>query len=182
MRIDHRTHRIVGVCFIESPNYDDRPQGDQPDLIVVHNISLPPGEFENDYVPQFFTNTLDWNEHPYFQDLEGLKVSSHVYIRRNGQLIQFVPFDKRAWHAGQSQYCGRERCNDYSIGIELEGTDHIEFTSSQYLVLGSLIQSLMLHYPSLSKDHIVGHSDIAPQRKTDPGPYFDWSYLHKLLI
>lgn len=182
MRIDRRTHKVVGAQFIESPNFDERPSECQPELIVVHNISLPPGNFENDYVQQLFTNTLKPGEHPYFIELEGLEVSSHAYIRRSGELIQFVPFDKRAWHAGQSQYGKRQRCNDFSIGIELEGTDELKFTDSQYQVLAALIQALLLHYPTLSKDHIVGHSDIAPQRKTDPGPCFDWPYLRGLLI
>lgn len=175
MRIDPSTHTIVGVNYTESPNYDERPDGCSLDVIVVHNISLPPGEFGGGNVHKLFTNHLDSNAHPYFKEIEGLEVSSHLLIERCGKLTQFVPFNHRAWHAGQSNYQGRERCNDFSIGIELEGTDDIDYTDQQYQVLSATVIALLSAYPSLSSERIVGHCDIAPGRKTDPGDCFDWS-------
>lgn len=144
---------------------------------MVHNISLPPGEFGSGYVHQLFTNTLDVTSHSYFESLAGLRVSSHLLIERDGGLTQFVPFNKRAWHAGESCYQGRHACNDFSIGIELEGTDECEFTPQQYQILRHLVECLLTSYPSLSRQAIVGHSDIAPGRKTDPGPNFDWQQI-----
>ena len=146
----------------------------EPELLVIHNISLPPGEFENDCVLQLFTNCLDWSAHPYFEGIRGLEVSSHFLIRRSGELIQFVSCDDRAWHAGQSSYCGRDNCNDFSIGIELEGTDELPYTDAQYARLIELSRDLITAYPGLTEERIAGHSDIAPGRKTDPGPAFDW--------
>ncbi len=154
-----------------SPNCDGRPEGEQPSLIVIHNISLPPGEFGGSAVEELFTNRLDWDAHPYYQGIRGLKVSAHFFIRREGELIQFVPCSMRAWHAGASNWCGRERCNDFSVGIELEGTDDQPFTDAQYARLNELLVALNAAYPILG---IAGHSDIAAGRKTDPGPHFAW--------
>jgi len=157
---------------VSSPNCDARPEDEQPSLIVIHNISLPPGEFGGTAVEELFTNRLDWDAHPYYQGIRGLEVSAHFFIRRDGELIQFVPCGMRAWHAGASNWCGRERCNDFSIGIELEGTDDQAFADAQYKRLAELTGLLKNTYPIAG---IVGHSDIAPGRKTDPGPHFDWA-------
>lgn len=159
---------------LPSPNCDARPGDEAPTLIVIHNISLPPGEFSGNAVEELFTNRLDWDAHPYYQGIRGLQVSAHFFIRRDGELIQFVPCSLRAWHAGASTWCGRERCNDFSIGIELEGTDELPFTDVQYARLNELLATLRAAYPI--KD-IAGHSDIAPGRKTDPGPHFVWSRI-----
>lgn len=176
MKVDELGWVHEAEC-IPSPNHDDRPSGEIP-LLVIHNISLPPDEFGGDGVQRLFTNTLDVNAHPYYQTIVGLTVSSHFYIRRDGHLIQFVSCLQRAWHAGASCWQGIERCNDYSIGIELEGSDFVPFTDEQYSVLRELTLALRKHFPLQG---IAGHSDIAPQRKTDPGPYFDWlRYLASL--
>ncbi len=161
-----------------SPNQDDRPEGSEPELIIVHGISLPPGEFGGPYVEQFFTNRLDWDAHPYFAEIRGLKVSSHVFIRRDGNLIQFVPFSRRAWHAGASCYRDRQDCNDYSIGIELEGEDETPYADVQYEVLIKIIGALQVTYTSLCARRIAGHCDVSPGRKSDPGPAFDWLRLY----
>ena len=174
MRIDPASHLIVGVRYAPSPNFDERPLEASLSLIVVHSISLPPNEFGGAYIEQLFTNQLDPNEHPYFAEIKDQKVSAHVLIRRNGEVMQFVPFNKRAWHAGQSEYKGCDNCNDFAIGIELEGTDETSYEKVQYLVLAGLVDSLRMVYPSLSKEAIVGHSDISPGRKTDPGVAFNW--------
>jgi AmpD protein len=158
--------------YIASPNCDARPAATPPCLIVIHNISLPPNEYGGEGIIALFTNRLDPSAHPYFETIQDLKVSSHFLIRRDGELIQFVPCSQRAWHAGASQWCGRERCNDFSIGIELEGSDFEPFTDAQYARLAQLIPVLLAAYPILD---ITGHSDIAPGRKTDPGPFFDWT-------
>ena len=158
-----------------SPNCDARPQGMAIELIVIHNISLPPGVFDGDAVIDLFTNRLDWDAHPYYQGIRGLEVSAHFFIRRDGSLIQFVPCTLRAWHAGTSSWQGRERCNDFSIGIELEGSDDLPFTEAQYAALIPLVRQLKNSYPIRA---VTGHSDIAPGRKTDPGPCFDWQRLH----
>lgn len=165
---------LDGVKRIESPNHDERPAGVRIDLVVIHNISLPPGQFGGPGVEQLFTNRLDPNEHPYYREIYQRRVSAHIFIRRDGELIQFVPCTRRAWHAGVSEWKGRQRCNDFSIGIELEGADDCGFEPLQYDVLKKLISVLRQHYPI--KD-ICGHSDIAPGRKTDPGPFFDWSTI-----
>ena len=162
---------LSGVRRIASPNCDARPPGTPIELLVIHNISLPPGEFGGEAIAQLFTNNLDTTAHPYYSQLNGLRVSAHFLIRRNGAIVQFVPCGKRAWHAGISLWQGKERCNDFSIGIELEGTDDVRFDDQQYAALVRLVRRLMRHYPIRS---VAGHSEIAPDRKTDPGPCFDW--------
>ncbi len=158
---------------VPSPNFNQRPVGTDIRLLVIHNISLPPEQFENGYIEQFFTNQLDASEHPYFATIADIQVSSHLLITRSGEVVQFVSFDQRAWHAGQSSYQGTADCNDFSIGIELEGTDTLPYTDKQYLALAETTKALLIHYPTIG-NHITGHSDIAPGRKTDPGPAFDW--------
>lgn len=169
MRIDDRGLLVDGE-YIPSPNCDVRPAG-AVDLLVIHNISLPPDQFGGDGVQRLFTNTLDVAAHPYYQTIAGLEVSSHFFIRRDGRVIQFVPCTQRAWHAGASCWQGAQRCNDFSIGIELEGSDFVPFTDAQYASLHDLTLALRAAYPIRG---IAGHSDISPQRKTDPGPHFDW--------
>lgn len=166
---------------LPSPNCDERPQGVEPDLIVVHGISLPPGEFGGPWIDQLFTNLLPPDVHPYFAAVADLRVSSHLLIRRSGEIVQYVPFQLRAWHAGASSWAGRERCNDFSIGIELEGADHSPYESTQYAMLARVIAVLCRSYPRLTPDRVVGHSDIAPGRKSDPGPAFDWPRLRSLV-
>jgi N-acetyl-anhydromuramoyl-L-alanine amidase len=160
---------------VPSENFEARPAGVVPELLVIHNISLPPGQFGGDCIERFFLNCLDWDEHPFFDEIRGVRVSAHLLITRDGELLQFVSFDDRAWHAGVSAYCGRENCNDFSIGIELEGTDELPYTDAQYRVLQNVSRVLLAAYPAMSARDIVGHCDIAPGRKTDPGPAFDWS-------
>lgn len=157
-----------------SPNQDARPPNTLIDLLVIHNISLPPGEFGGAWIDDLFLNQLDPNAHPYFAPIAGVRVSAHLLIRRDGQVLQYVPCERRAWHAGVSSFQGRERCNDYSIGIELEGTDDSPFTEAQYQQLVICTRQLQRRYPQISAARIVGHADIAPGRKTDPGPAFDW--------
>jgi len=166
------------ATWIASPNCDDRPLSTAISLIVVHGISLPPGEFGGGNVERLFTNTLDPSAHPYFATIAQQHVSAHFFIRRDGSLVQFVACAQRAWHAGVSAWCGRAQCNDYSIGIELEGTDDVRYTAAQYQALARLIRALRRRYPI---DAIAGHEDIAPGRKTDPGPAFNWSRLHRSL-
>jgi AmpD protein len=163
---------------VPSPNCDERPAGVAIELIVIHNISLPPGEFGGAGIIDLFTNRLDPAAHPYFSSIADLRVSAHFLIRRDGELIQFVPCGMRAWHAGESVWRTRERCNDFSIGIELEGSDDVPFTDSQYAQLALLTRALQSAYAIID---VAGHSDIAPARKTDPGPHFDWPRLHRLL-
>lgn len=155
-------------------HFDDRPTPDDISLLVIHNISLPPGEFNTPYIDDFFRGRLDCDAHPYFAQLRGVRVSAHCVIYRDGRIYQYVPFSKRAWHAGLSLFDGRDKCNDFSIGIELEGTDDQPYTDMQYQQLAHLSVQLLHAYPALSIERIVGHSDIAPGRKTDPGPLFDW--------
>lgn len=164
-----------------SPNQDARPAGVEPELIVLHCISLPPGRFGGPWIDRLFTNRLDPAAHPYFAEIEGLKVSAHLLLRRDGALLQYVPFHRRAWHAGASNWCGRDRCNDFSIGIELEGTDDGDYTTAQYRRLAACIRALCRAYPTLSPQRIAGHSDVAPGRKTDPGPGFDRARLARWL-
>ena len=166
-------HRLASATQSPSINYNDRPDG-EISLIVIHNISLPPGEFNNPYIEQFFTNQLDFNAHPYFKTIQDLQVSSHLLIKRDGSIIQFIPFDKRAWHAGQSSFNGQDNCNDFSIGIELEGTDNLNYEAVQYQSLKTTLKQLKNYY---SVQNIVGHSDIAPGRKTDPGEAFNWGEI-----
>jgi AmpD protein len=182
LRIDPLTGLLVGVRQVLSPHFDQRPAGVEPSLIVVHGISLPAGEFGGPWIDRLFTGNLPADAHASFAEVAPLRVSAHAVIRRDGAVTQYVPFGARAWHAGRSSYQGREACNDFSVGIELEGADHIVYTEPQYLSLGRLIGALCATYPSLSRSHLVGHSDIAPGRKTDPGPAFDWALLRKLLV
>lgn len=172
---------ISGVKRVVSPHFDQRPEGEIPSLLVIHSISLPPGEFGGPYIDQLFTGTLNADEHPYFADIVHLRVSAHCLIRRDGEVIQYVPFDKRAWHAGVSTFAGRERCNDFSIGIELEGTDVLPFTPAQYCSLAEISVLLFAAYP-ITAELVTGHSDIAPGRKTDPGPAFNWELYQQSLV
>jgi AmpD protein len=173
---------IRGARRIASPNQDARPAGMAIDLVIIHAISLPPGEFGGPYVAQLFTNCLDPGAHPYFAEIAHLRVSAHFLIGRSGELTQFVAIDRRAWHAGESVWEGRPACNDYALGIELEGTDEAPFTDAQYAALALLLGALRARLPALTPDRIVGHADVAPGRKTDPGPHFDWSRLRRSLI
>ncbi len=165
----------------KSPNYDDRPDENDISLIVIHCISLPPGKFGNNFIDQLFCNQLKPQDHPYFAEIHQLRVSAHIMINRKGGITQYVPFNKRAWHAGQSMHGGREKCNDFSIGIELEGTEITAYTEAQYQQLVCIIDALIKYYPGLSEQHITGHCDIAPGRKLDPGNSFDWDKFSKLL-
>ncbi|WNN45124.1 1,6-anhydro-N-acetylmuramyl-L-alanine amidase AmpD [Winslowiella toletana] len=164
---------IVGVKQVPSPHFNSRPADEEPSLLVVHNISLPPGEFGGPYIDALFTGQLDASAHPFFAGIAQLRVSAHCLIRRDGEIVQYVPFHLRAWHAGISRWQGRENCNDFSVGVELEGTDILPYTDAQYQALQQITALLMQHYP-LTVERITGHSDIAPERKTDPGPAFDW--------
>jgi AmpD protein len=175
--INARTGWLKGVNRIRSPNRDPRPRDCELDLIVLHGISLPPAEFGGAWIDRFFTNTLPTDAHEYFATIAHMRVSAHVLIRRDGSLTQYVPFKDRAWHAGESLYCGRTACNDFSVGIELEGADDVEYETPQYAALVELVRALQRAYPSLRTAEIVGHCDIAPGRKTDPGSAFDWSRL-----
>ena len=178
--------QLSAAQWLCSPNSNSRPDNIDIDTIVIHNISLPPNEFGATdasglhYVKALFTNQLDWSAHPYFQTIEGAKVSAHLLIERDGAITQFVNFNERAWHAGKSSYLGRQDCNDYSIGIELEGSDFTPFTQQQYEVLAKLIAAIYQAYPK-TRQHLTGHSDIAPNRKTDPGDYFEWAKLRAMV-
>lgn len=178
--------RLSAATWLASPNQNNRPTGTSIDTIVIHNISLPPNEFGAcdangmHYVKALFTNQLDWNAHPYFQTIQGAEVSAHLFIERDGAITQFVSFEERAWHAGKSSYLGRPDCNNYSIGIELEGSDFVSFTAVQYEVLARVISAIYQAYPK-TRRHLTGHSDIAPERKTDPGDYFEWPKLRDLI-
>lgn len=172
--INTRTGLIRQARQVASTNYDARPAGKLPDMIVVHAISLPPGEYGGPWIDQFFSNCLDCSQHPFYSEIETMRVSAHVLIRRDGELVQYVPLGMRAWHAGESCFGDRKACNDFSIGIELEGDDDTPFTDAQYEQLTIVCGALRRLYPEISDERIVGHSDIAPGRKTDPGPCFDW--------
>ena len=172
-------HWVVQARHCPSPNHDERPAGAAIDLIVIHGISLPPGEYGGPWIDDLFCNRLDPTADPYFAEIARLQVSSHFLIRRAGELVQYVACDQRAWHAGQSQWCGRERCNDFSIGIELEGVDHQPYTAAQYDTLIVLLTLLQGHY-RIPDTALAGHNDIAPGRKTDPGPAFDWQRLRAM--
>lgn len=180
LRVDHRD-RLDQTRWLASPNCDERPPDTPVSLIVIHAISLPPGRFGGPWIDALFTNTLDPAAHPYFRRIHALRVSAHLLIRRDGSLTQYVAFDRRAWHAGVSCYRGRERCNDFSIGIELEGHDDLPYDERQYPVLAAAIHALRDAYPTIPADALAGHCDIAPGRKTDPGPVFDWQQLYDLL-
>ncbi len=172
---------VAGARTAPSPNCDARPGGLSPGLIVVHGISLPPGRFGGPWIERLFMNTLPPDQDPYFATIQHLRVSSHVLIARDGALTQYVPFDERAWHAGTSHWRGRDACNDFSIGVELEGADDVPYDDRQYEALAELVAALQRAYPSLADGWIAGHSDIAPGRKTDPGPAFDWRQLERAI-
>jgi len=172
---------LRGARRVVSPNQDARPAGCEVELLVIHAISLPPGEFGGGHIDRLFTNTLDFRAHPGLSWLQGLRVSAHLLIDRSGAVTQYVPFPRRAWHAGRSAFCGRADCNDYSIGIELEGCDRNPFEPCQYRVLAGITALLQRRWRGLSRDRIVGHCDIAPGRKTDPGPHFEWDRYYRLL-
>ncbi len=176
--VDRESGRLTPARFVASPNSDARPDGAEPQLLVLHGISLPPGEFGGDEIERLFTNALDWDAHPYFDGIRGLEVSAHLLIRRNGEVVQFVPFTERAWHAGESRFHGRTRCNDFSIGVELEGEDETPYEDAQYASLFAVIAAVKRAYPRISNRDIAAHSDIAPGRKSDPGPAFDWLRLY----
>jgi N-acetyl-anhydromuramoyl-L-alanine amidase len=180
MKINSK-HLLSAARYLPSSHYDERPQNTIIDMIVVHGISLPPGKFGGGFIEKFFCGELDFSLHPYFDTIKELQVSSHLLIDRQGLITQFIPFSKRARHAGQSYFQGRTQCNDFSIGIELEGMDDVPYEKAQYEQLARIISALMHFYPAITRERIVGHSDIAPGRKTDPGPCFDWGYLDNLL-
>lgn len=175
------TGRLPGARWCPSPNFGPRPEGEEISLLVIHNISLPPGEFGGSAIEAFFCNRLDPDAHPYFRTIADLRVSAHALIRRDGEVVQFVSLLDRAWHAGRSCFQGREECNDFSIGIELEGTDDTPYTDTQYHRLAELAALIMAAWPGIDVSRIAGHSDIAPGRKTDPGPAFDWSHFRHQL-
>ncbi len=180
-RLDPASGWLEGVRRVGSPNCDERPPGTEIDLVVVHGISLPRGVYGGDAIDRLFTNTLDPDAHPDFEAIAGLRVSAHALIRRDGSLTQYVPFGLRAWHAGTSRFEGRTGCNDFSIGIELEGADQDPYENVQYQVLAELVWTLSAHWRGIRPDRVVGHCDIAPGRKTDPGPAFEWWKLRTLL-
>lgn len=173
--------RLDVALYVASPNFDARPPGSVIDTLVIHAISLPPGEYGGNDIEQLFCNRLNNDGHTFYSEIAGLKVSAHLLIRRDGQVIQFVPFQERAWHAGMSEFQGRSRVNDFSIGIELEGSDFSPFEEAQYLALAAVTQALRRAYPQILPERIVGHVDIAPQRKRDPGPYFNWRRYREAL-
>jgi AmpD protein len=181
LAVDAANGTLQGVRQIASPNYDARPAGTLVDLIVVHGISMPPGDFGGPWIERLFTNDLPPAAHPYFAEIGPLRVSSHLLVQRDGAITQYVKFTDRAWHAGKSQFEGRDACNDFSIGIELEGADTVPYEDAQYAALAEVIAALFAAYPDLRPHRIVGHSDIAPGRKTDPGPAFDWARARRLI-
>lgn len=181
LECDPHSGWVQGARQVPSPNCDARPVAVSPELIVIHSISLPPGEFGGPWIDQLFTNQLPSDAHPYFAEIAGLQVSAHFLIRRDGELVQYVPIGQRAWHAGESCFGNRRACNDFSIGIELEGDDAVAYEPVQYRQLAVLIAALRRAEPGLATGYLAGHCDIAPGRKTDPGPAFDWQQLHQLL-
>jgi len=181
MKINKDTGLLEEAEYLPSPNCDDRAENGDMDLLIIHNISLPPNQFGGPHINQLFTNCLNPDEHPFFEEICHLRVSSHLLIRRDGSIIQYVPFHKRAWHAGVSEYQGRSQCNNFSIGIELEGADEVPYEEAQYQTLAEVSKTLFDTYPNMTKDHITGHSDIAPGRKTDPGPAFEWAKYRDML-
>ena len=178
MKLNPKIGILTPALMHWSPNQDERPAGSGISLLVIHGISLPPGQYGGQWIEDLFMNRLDSSAHPYFMEIEGMKVSAHLLIRRDGEIIQYVPFVARAWHAGQSCFQGRDCCNDFSIGIELEGQDDEPYSNMQYQALNKLIPVLREAYPDIVSDNIVGHSYIAPDRKTDPGPAFEWQRLN----
>jgi len=181
LHIDKVRGRLGGARYVSSPNYDARPADAAIDALVIHAISMPPGEYGGADVECLFCNSLDFTGHHYYREIDGIAVSAHLFIRRDGQVIQFVPFQERAWHAGISTLDGRGCVNDFSIGIELEGSDYAPFEEAQYRVLVEVTRALQTAYPGITPERIVGHAEIAPERKTDPGPYFNWErYRHAL--
>jgi len=181
VELDVKKQWIRNVRRIQSPNCDKRPDNTGISLIVIHGISLPPGQYGGKYIDQLFTNTLNPDQHPYFREIEHLRVSSHLLINRSGALTQYVPFNLRAWHAGVSEFQGCRDCNDFSIGIELEGCDAEPYEPIQYQKLATVVKSLIAQWPLINRDRIAGHSDIAPGRKTDPGSGFNWEYFYNLI-
>lgn len=181
MKLDEQGDWLLDARRVLSPNCDARPPDTPVSLLVIHGISLPPGEYGGPWIDDLFCNRLDAGAHPCFRDIAGLRVSSHLLIRRDGELVQYVPFSQRAWHAGESCHAGRRACNDFSIGIELEGQDDQPYADVQYRRLAEVVTTLRAAWPDIATDAIVGHSDIAPGRKTDPGPAFDWRRLRTLL-
>ena len=181
MLIDEN-HYLDGAELVQSPNYNERPSEEEISLLVIHNISLPPGRYGGGYIEQFFQNQLPVAVDPFFEEIKELQVSSHLLIERTGRIVQFVPFSKRAWHAGISEYQGRDGCNDFSLGIELEGTDDEPYTDIQYQKLAEVTRAIQKRYPAITLNRIVGHCDIAPIRKTDPGPAFDWQKYRSLVL
>jgi len=181
LKIDIETGILDTARYVPSPNCNARPAGTDLALIIVHAISLPPGEFGGPWIDRLFTNDLPADAHDYFREIRSLQVSCHLLIRRDGELVQYVPFHARAWHAGESEYEGRKGCNDFAVGIELEGCDEEPYEKAQYELLVHVVRTLIAAYPSLSPEHIVGHCDVAPGRKTDPGPAFDWKRFRSLL-
>jgi AmpD protein len=181
LAVDTATGLLSGARYLPSPHCDARPAGVPVDLLVIHGISLPPGEFGGPWIERLFLGQLPADAHPYFKQIASLKVASHLLIRRDGELLQFVPFHRRAWHAGASAFQGREACNDFSIGVEIEGADEVAYAPLQYTRLAEVTRALMQAYPGIVPSHIVGHSDVAPGRKTDPGPAFDWARYRDVL-
>lgn len=181
LKIDDESGLLTPICYHPSPYQDERPMGEVINMIVIHGISLPPGQFGSSAIVDFFTGRLDVAAHAAFSAIANLRVSAHLLIKRTGEVIQFVPFHRRAWHAGESFFQGRTRCNDFSIGIELEGTDDLPYELAQYQQLSHILNLLRKTYSAITPDRIVGHVDIAPGRKTDPGPAFQWDYLKGLI-
>jgi len=181
LQVDLKSALMRGARQVASPNRDARPDGMEADLIVVHGISLPPGEFGGPWIDRLFTNTLPADAHPYFEEVASLRVSSHLVVMRDGSVTQFVKFTDRAWHAGKSSYQGREACNDFSVGVELEGTDTLAYEDAQYRALAEIVTALCIAYPTLTPERMAGHSDVSPGRKTDPGAAFDWPHARRLI-
>lgn len=181
MIVDQGSGLLSGVRQAPSPNCDDRPAGTEVDALIIHAISMPPGEYGGGDIERLFCNRLDFSCHPFYQEIGGLTVSAHLLIRRDGEVVQFIPFHRRAWHAGQSVLAGRSRVNDFSIGIELEGSDYGPFEDRQYESLIAVTHALCAAYAGITPDRVVGHTDIAPGRKTDPGPYFNWTRYRRTL-
>jgi AmpD protein len=182
MQVDKARGLLEGVRYVPSPNFDTRPDDAVIDALVIHAISMPPGEYGGTDIERLFCNRLDFTCHPFYREIDGLTVSAHLLIRRDGEVVQFVPFQMRAWHAGVSMLAGRTRVNDFSIGIELEGSDDDPFEEAQYQALAEVTRALRDAYPGISAERIVGHADFAPERKTDPGPYFNWERYRRAFV